>query len=151
MTLSYETIFSKYRGNIDDPKELSMSQDDLIEIYVERLHNVFGDPRVIGKFESINLDDEIQEITFELKYSVNNFADNEFVATLLSLGMEIEWLKPKVDAMKFSIFSLGGKEEKVLQNNYPQLKDRLKQLELQFSNKLRSYGYINNSYLRGGS
>ena len=33
MILPYETIFSRTRGRINDPKELSLDNDDLLEIY----------------------------------------------------------------------------------------------------------------------
>ena len=46
MLLPYEKIFSRSRGLIDDPKELSLDINDQIEINTERLHNVVGDPRV---------------------------------------------------------------------------------------------------------
>ena len=42
MTLSYEKIFSAARGLYTDPKELSLSADDLTEIYTERLNRVVG-------------------------------------------------------------------------------------------------------------
>ena len=40
MLLPYEKIFSRSRGLIDDPKELSLDINDQIEINTERLHNV---------------------------------------------------------------------------------------------------------------
>ena len=46
MTLPYETIFSRTRGRISDPKELSLDENDLLEIYTERLSNVISNPRV---------------------------------------------------------------------------------------------------------
>ena len=54
MLLPYETVFSRTRGRINDPKELlSLSENDLLEIYTERLHNVIGKPRVRRLFSSI--------------------------------------------------------------------------------------------------
>ena len=99
MTLSYEQIFSKYRGIVNDPKELLLDRNDLLEIYMERLHMTASDPRVIAKFTTLTMDDNIQQIEFELKYPVNDFADNAFVIKLFSLGMSIEWLKPQVDSL----------------------------------------------------
>lgn len=151
MTLSYEDIFSRYRGITDDPKELSLNLDDQYEIYTERLHMVIADPRVIAKFSTIVLDDDIQEMEFELKYPVSEFADSEFIMKLLSLGMAIEWLKPQVDSRIYTSQFIGGKEEKMLQNNYKPMKERLESMERQFSRWLGSYGYINNSYIRGES
>lgn len=149
MTLTYEQIVSRYRGIVDDPKELSLNLDDLWEIWTERLHMVISDPRVISKFSNIQMNDTIQEINFELKNSVNEFADKEFVIKLFSLGMSIEWLRPKVDSVLYTSMYIGGKEEKMLLNNYKPMIERLKRLELQFSNLLSQYGYINNSYVRG--
>lgn len=151
MTLSYEQIFSRYRGIINDPKELSLDGNDLLEICMERLHMVVADPRVIAKFSIISFDDDIEEIKFSLKYPVNDFADSEFVIKLLSLGMSIEWLKPQVDSLIYTTEILGGKEEKLLRNNYKLMKERLEKLEQQLSKLLSNYGYINNSYLRGDS
>ncbi len=70
MTLSYEEIFSRYRGRINDPKELSLDESDLTEICTERLHTVIGDSRVAVKFSKITMDNEIQQLNFELKYPV---------------------------------------------------------------------------------
>ena len=84
MTLDYEQIFSRYRGIVDDPKELALDADDFLELCTERLHMSIADPRVIAKFSTISLDDEIQEIEFELKNPVSDFADSEFVIKLLS-------------------------------------------------------------------
>ena len=35
MTLPYEIIFSRTRGRISDMKELSLDENDLLEIYTE--------------------------------------------------------------------------------------------------------------------
>ena len=71
MLLPYETVFSRTRGRVNDPKELSLNENDLLEIYTERLHNVIGKPRVRRLFSSIVLDDEIQQIDFILNNSVD--------------------------------------------------------------------------------
>ena len=151
MTLEYEQIFSRYGLIVDDPKELSLDPDDLLELCTERLHASVADPRVIAKFSTISLDDEIQRMEFELKNPVGDFADSEFVIKLLSLGMAIEWLKPQVESRDYTLQFVGGKEEKMLQNNYKPMKDRLDSLERQFSKLLSHYGYLNNSYIRGDS
>ena len=151
MTLDYEQIFSRYRGIVDDPKELALDPDDLLELCTERLHMSVADPRVIAKFSTISLDDEIQRIEFELRNPISDFADTEFVIKLLSLGMSIEWLKPQVESRDYTMQFFGGKEEKVLQNNYKPMKERLDTLERQFSKLLSHYGYLNNSYIRGDS
>ena len=60
--LSYEKIFSRARKNINDPKELSLDDEDLNEIYVERLHSVLGNVRIRRMFSTLVSDDEAEEI-----------------------------------------------------------------------------------------
>ena len=91
MLLPYETVFSRTRGRVNDPKELSLNENDLLEIYKERLHNVIGKPRVRRLFSSIVLDDLGENIHFTLNDSVDEASDIDFVTDLLILGMAIEW------------------------------------------------------------
>ena len=149
MLLPYETVFSRARIKIDDVKELFLEENDLLELNIERLHSIVGDERVINKFSSFAMDDEILQIEFEMKYPVSDFADKEYITELFALGMSIEWLKPQVESRQFTARMLGTKEEKNMQNNYSKMTERLNSLEHKFSQKLASHGYINNSYLRG--
>lgn len=113
MLLPYETVFSRTRTKIDDVKELFLEDNDLLELNTERLHSIVGDERVINKFSSFAMDDEIQQIEFEMKYPVSDFADKEYVTELFALGMSIQWLKPKVDSINYTARVLGTKEEKI--------------------------------------
>lgn len=147
MILPYETVFSRARGRIDDPKELSLNEIDLSEIYVERLHNVIGKPRIRRLFSSLIADDEIQEIEFELNHSVDEYSDIDFVCNLFILGMTIEWIQPQVDSIKYTMQFLGGKEEKMLNNPYAALKSRLADCKSELNRMICDYGYMYNSYI----
>ena len=149
--LSYDKLFSRVLNKINDPKELSLDESDLLEIYTERLHSVIGKPRVRRLFSSITLDDEIQEMTFALNNSVDEYADEDFVLEVLTLGMVIEWLQPQVDSRIYTAEAIGGKEEKMLQNNYKPMQTRLADLETKLNKMIRDYGYMYNSYIKGGS
>lgn len=151
MLLPYETIFSRTRGRIDDPKELSYEENDLIDIYTERLNNVVGNPRVRRLFSSLTLDDELQQMDFTLNNPVDDASDKNFVIGILVLGMEIEWLEPQVNSLKSTAEALGGKEEKMLlsphKNNIAKLDDMKKEL----NKRIRDYGYMYNSYVNSES
>ena len=148
MTLSYEKIFSAARGLYTDPKELSLDESDLLDIYTERLHSVVGKPRVRRLFSSISLDDEIQEMTFTLNNSVDEESDKDFVLEILSLGMAIEWLQPQVDSIIHTSVMIGGKEEKKLLDNYKNMIDRLDSMKKEQNKMIRDYGYMYNSYIK---
>lgn len=147
MLLPYETVFSRTRGRINDPKELSLEDLDLLEIYTERLHNVISNPRVRRLFSSLVLDDEIQQMDFELNNSVDEYSDMDFVAGILVLGMTIEWLQPQVDSIIHTSVMIGGKEEKKLLDNHKNMIDRLDSIKTELNKRIRDYGYMYNSYI----
>lgn len=147
--LSYSTLFSRVLNKINDPKELSLKEQDFLEIYTERLHSVVGKPRVRRLFSSISLDDEIQQITFELNNSVDEESDEDFVLEVLSLGMAIEWLHPQVDSILHTSVMIGGKEEKKILDNHKNMIDRLDSMKKEQNKMIRDYGYMYNSYVRG--
>ena len=147
--LSYSTLFSRVLNKINDPTELSLDESDLLEIYTERLHSVVGKPRVRRLFSSISLDDEIQEMTFTLNNSVDEDSDTDFVLEILALGMAIEWLQPQVDSRNYTAQMVGGKEEKMMQNHYKPMQDRLDSMKKEQNKMIRDYGYMYNSYING--
>ena len=146
--LSYSTLFSRVFNKINDPKELSLDKNDLLEIYTERLHSVVGKPRVRRLFSSLSLDDEIQEMTFTLNNSVDEESDKDFVLEILSLGMAIEWLQPQVDSVIHTSVMIGGKEEKKLLDNHKNMIDRLDSMKKEQNKMIRDYGYMYNSYIK---
>lgn len=151
MLLPYETVFSRTRGRVNDPKELSLNENDLLEIYTERLHNVIGKPRVRRLFSSIALVDEIQQINFTLNNSVDEASDIDFVTDLLILGMTIEWLQPQVDSIQATAAMVGTKEEKMMLNPHKTNIDRLESMKKELNKMIRDYGYMYNSYINSES
>lgn len=147
MILPYETIFSRSLSRIDDPKELALDSNDFVEIYTERLHNVLGDARIRRLFSSITLDDEVQEVSFELENSIDESSDIEYVCRLFVLGITIEWLSPRVDSLNYTLMMSGGKEEKMLNNPYKLLQARLDNVKKELSKTIRDHGYLYNSYI----
>ena len=146
--LSYSTLFSRVLNKINDPKELSLDENDLLEIYTERLHSVVGKPRVRRLFSSLSLDDEIQEMIFTLNNSVDEESDKDFVLEILSLGMAIEWLQPQVDSVIHTSVMIGGKEEKKLLDNHKNMIERLDSMKKEQNKMIRDYGYMYNSYIK---
>ena len=146
--LSYSTLFSRVLNKINDPKELSLDENDLLEIYTERLHSVVGKPRVRRLFSSLLLDDEIQEMTFTLNNSVDEESDKDFVLEILSLGMAIEWLQPQVDSVIHTSVMIGGKEEKKLLDNHKNMIERLDSMKKEQNKMIRDFGYMYNSYIK---
>lgn len=147
MTLPYETIFSRTRGRINDPKELSLDKNDLLEIYTERLHNVLSNPRVRQLFSSIVMDDENQMVEFELNNPVDKLTDMDFVINIFLTGMAIEWLQPQVDSVLYTSMMIGSNTEKKMLDPQKNMIERLDSLKKELNKTIRDYGYMHNSYI----
>ena len=151
MTLSYEDIFSRVMGRYNDPKELSLNEDDLYELYAERLHNVVADPYVKNIFAKLYLDDEIQEMEYVLKRPENDQSDEDYVLGILTQGMAIEWLKPQIDSLIYLNPVIGTTQEKKILDGHDNMSDRLNSLEIKLHKTIRNRGNVNNSYLDNNS
>lgn len=103
MNISYEKVFDRYFGLIDDVKELSLKESDLHEILAERLHSTISSPFIRRLFSTLKLDDEMEQFEFELTTSVDEYSDEEFVIELFSKGMAIKWLEPKVKSLENTV------------------------------------------------
>ena len=147
MTLPYETNFSRTRGRINDPKELSLDENDLLEIYTERLHNVLSNPRVRQLFSSIVMDDENQMVEFELNNPVDKLTDMDFVINIFLTGMAIEWLQPQVDSVLYTSMMIGSNTEKKMLDPQKNMIERLDSLKKELNKTIRDYGYMHNSYI----
>jgi hypothetical protein len=149
MFFSFDKLFNKVLFKTDDPKELSLSDKDLLVIYCDRLHTVVGNPRVRKLFKSINIDEDMQQVVFQLKEPLGDGMDIDFVINILSTGMVIEWLQPKVDSIKHTSVMIGGKDERKIVDNYKPMIERLNNLKYELSKLIRDHGSVNNRYLSG--
>ena len=78
MNISYEKVFDRYFGLIDDVKELSLEESDLYEILAGRLHSAISSPFIRRLFSTLKLDDEIQQLEFEsLENTIRFFGGKE--------------------------------------------------------------------------
>lgn len=147
MNISYEKVFDRYFGLIDDVKELSLEESDLYEILTGRLHSaISSSPFIRRLFSTLKLDDEIQQLEFELTTSVDEYSDEEFVIELFSKGMAIKWLEPKVKSLENTVKFFGGKEEKKMKDDFSLNKALLKEMKIEQQKLIRDYGFAFKPY-----
>lgn len=141
-TIHYQEIFDAFIEKVT-----TYADDNFLQSEIQWLNAVISKPKIHDLFQSFSYDNEIMNINFELKYSISEQIDINFVIDLLSTGMCIEWLKPKVDSIYNISYMIGGKEEKVLINNHSFTIQRLHELKTEFDKMIRDYGYMYNSYI----
>lgn len=153
MTLSYDDIFSRFLGCITDYDIVSVNPDDAYSQMREWLRKAYSKPYLNRIFSSSVLDDEIQTLTFEMSFKVNDDSDKEFVIEILSKGMVIEWLQPQVKSKLLTQQMFSGKEQKHFSQaqHISEMRGMLEDTIIEQRKIIRDRGYIYNSYLGGNT
>ena len=112
-SLNYDNIYSRFLSKVEAYDFLELPEDSVYTLLSEWLHSVIANPYVRRLFKTFNIYDEVQEIKYEMKYSVDEDADKEFLIEIISLGMIVAWLEPKVNSINNIAQMFGSKEEKL--------------------------------------
>ena len=150
-SLDYNKIYSRLFTKIEAYDFIDLSEEMLNEFLCNWLHSATANPYVRRLFSSVVFDDELEELTYEMKYEVDDDSDKEFVIEILSLGMAINWLEPKINSITNINQFFGSKDEKWFSqaSHLSELRGLLDDFNKQQRRKIADRGYIWNSYLDG--
>ena len=150
-SLSYDEIFSRFFSRVEAYDFLDLSPEQSTDYLNAWLHGACSKPFLRRLFSSIVYDDEIEELTFSMKYSVDDFSDKDFVIEVISLGIAIEWLEPKVNSIMNLSQMFASKEEKFYSqaNHLMELKNSLNYFRKTQRQIIVDRGFAWNSYLGG--
>ena len=112
-SLTYDVIYSRLFSKIEAYDFIELSEEELNDFMCNWIHSASANPYVRRLFKSFALDDEVQEIQYEMKYSVDEFSDTEFVTEIVTLGVLSAWLEPKINSINNIVQMFGSKEEKL--------------------------------------
>lgn len=134
---------SEISGEIDD--------SDAKRMMNEWLKSVRANPRVRKVFSTcaLNADEEI--LSFELKNSVDDEYDIEFVIEIFALGVAWKWALPKYQSVLNTAQFFGGKEQSWYSqaNHMAELKKLCDSAQLSLYKTISDHGCYNNSYIGG--
>ncbi|HAU84169.1 MAG TPA: hypothetical protein DCW90_01245 [Lachnospiraceae bacterium] len=148
--MTYDKIFSRFYNLMNDPSFFKLPQDFAYDRMRSWLHDAAATPYIRKKFSSLDLNDQVLELTYSLTDSIDLKSDDDFVISIFAQYMVIAWMKPQVENTINLARIIGGKEEKNIQANYKSNIERVDSLERKLRKFIRDYGYENNSYISGG-
>ena len=143
--MNYEEIFSQFYLKITDPSLFKLTKEDAYEKMKGWLHSTASESHVRSKFSTLTLNDDIEELTFTLINPIDESSDKDFVKEVFAQGMVICWMRKQIEKNVNTAAVIGGKEEKVLLNNYQPNIERADSLEIKLKKFIRNYGYLNNN------
>ncbi len=154
-TLKYEKIFNLFLGSVRDYEFASLDEISRNECLVEWLHDSVANTYVNHIFGAIELDDDLQTITYELERpSKNENIDTDYICSILAKQMVFQWLSPKLNTTTSldQAFLTGSDSKFYAQANHIQsMLDVSEKADIEVRRLIRDRGYISNSYLDGGN
>lgn len=150
-SLSYDEIFSRFFSRVEAYDFLDLSPEQSTDYLNAWLHGACSKPFLRRLFTSIIYDDEIEELNFSMKYSVDDFSDTEFVTEVLALGVVVTWLEPKINSINNITQMFGSKEEKFYSQSQhlSELRSLVNDSKKQQRRMIADRGYAWNTYLDG--
>ena len=148
-SIKYSDVYSKFFSKAKAYDLAMLSIDDIEDYLREYIHSAVADPYILQVFLSLDYQDEVQEIKFELNREVNEKADKDFVIEILATTILMSYVQshiynPTNLSQVFSDadakFYSQATQLTTLQNIY----DSLKALQRRI---IGDRSYINNSYL----
>lgn len=146
--MEYEVIFERFLSRIKDVSLLSLEERYRNEMLQDYLIGALGIPYVRKIFSTIETDDDYGELSYTLADDFTTDVDSadRFVLEVLVQAMTVEWLRPQIDNALNLAMVIGGKEEKVLQNNLKANMQRLHDAEIRLQKYIRDHGYYQGNY-----
>lgn len=150
-SVKYEKIYSRFFSKVEAYDFMELSEDILNDLLCNWLHTACANQYVRKLFQTVNLDDALQEINYEMKYSVDEFSDEEFIVEVIALGTAIAWLEPKINSMNNVAQFFGSKEEKFYSQSahLSELKGLVEDMKKQQRRMIADRGYVWNTYVDG--
>ena len=150
MKSSYNDIYSRFLNKIRDYEFAGLPEPNATEQMREWLQSALSHTYIYRIFATFSADDEIAEIEYTLKSSVDDYHDKNFVEELLGNQMVYEWISPKVRTTTLINQMVTNSKESKWYNQKDHLKE-VKEIEDDAYNKvralLRDKGYEYNPYL----
>lgn len=96
MTSEYDEIYETFLGLVSgyDLGEISTNEARLL--MSEYLMKTISRMKVRKLFESIEIDNDVEEVTYVLRKPLDDAYDKLFVENLLANGMVVGWLSPRM-------------------------------------------------------
>lgn len=149
MTSEFDDIYSRFFLRVEDYNIIGLKEDLVKEMMNGWIRSTLSQPYVRRLFDTLTIDEDVEEIQYEMKFPVSDDEDQDFVEELISLGMIVAWVSPKYHSTLNTSQFFSNSEQKFYSqaNHMSELKDMYHRAENDLRKLIRDRGYINNGYL----
>ncbi len=152
-SIEYDEVFSRFYSKVEafDFLYEELPEELIAEYMSEWLLSAISYPYIRKLFTTVILDNDDEEIQFELRYEVDEFSDTQFVTEVLAYGMVYSWLEPKVKSITNIYQNFTTSEQKFYSQSahLSELRALASDAETRIRGLIRDRGYLYNTWLDG--
>lgn len=139
----FSEIYSRFFLRVKDYEMSGMKEKLVNELLNGYLRSTLSKPMVRRLFQSISLDEDMEEIEYELRNSLDEDSDKDFVEEVLALGMVSEWASPKYHSTLLTSQLLTNSEQRFYSQaqQLSEMKELYNKSQTDLRKLIRDYGY----------
>ena len=149
MTSEYQDIYSRFYLRVEDYNIVGLQEKLVKEMMNGWMKSTLSKPYVRRLFDTLTIDDDVEELEYTLKFPVSDEEDQAFVEELGVLGMVESWLEPRYHSTLNTSQFFSNNEQKFYSqaNHMAELREMYHKAQNDLRKLIRDRGYIYNSYV----
>ena len=145
MTSSYDEIYSRFYLRVKDYEITGLDESLAKEMLNGYLKSALSKPMIRRLFQSMAIDDDIEQIGYEMREPVEEYSDKDFVEEVLSLGMVVSWISPRYHSTLLTSQFFGNNEQRFYAQStqLSEMKQMYEKAQNDLRKLIRDRGYSN--------
>ena len=143
MTSEYGEIYSRFYLRVKDYEMVEIGEKLTNEILNGYLRSVVSKPMVRRLFQSITMDDDVEEIEYVMREPLDDDSDKDFVEEVLSVGMVSAWSSPRYHSTLLTSQLLTNSEQRFFSQaaHLAEMKELYSKSQTDLRKLIRDRGY----------
>ena len=149
MTSEYSNIFSRFLLRVTDYEFSGFDEKLAQEMMNGWMKSTLSQPYIRRLFSSITVDDDVEEIEFEMSDSIDDGYDQDFAEEIIAQGMVINWLSPQYHSVLNTAQFFSNSEQKYYSqaNHMAELREMYHKAQKDLRKMIRDRSTFHNSYI----
>lgn len=143
MTSEFDEIYSRFYLRVKDYETSGLEEKLVKQMLLGYLKSTLSKPMVRRLFQSVTLDEDVEEVEYELRNSLDEDSDRDFVEEVLALGMVSEWVSPRYHSTLLTSQLISNSEQKWYnqKDHMGEMKNMYQKSQTDLRKLIRDYGY----------
>ncbi len=152
ITSEYSDIISRFLLKVTDYNLPNIDEYLVNEMMAQWLHATLSHSYIRRLFSSFTMDDDVEEIEYELKNPTSDDEDREFVEELLAEGLVVQWVRPQYRSVLNTQQFFSNSEQKFYSqaSHAAEIREMYKEAERGIRKLIRDRGTFYNDYIANG-